>query len=82
MNKPWRYRLPQGIESMSDHGLKLRIQDDAKDAEISDLRQALAKAETERDHWAAKWQAVRRELAQARYPGMTKTVRALSKEKP
>lgn len=77
--KPWRERLQEDAERgdvaqgwVSAYTL----------LEISDLRQALAKAETERDHWAAKWQAVRRELAQARYPGMTKTVRALSKEKP
>lgn len=79
--KTWRERRPSW-ETEDFFEQNPRIAAQAMLAEISDLRQALAKTETERDHWAAKWQAVRRELAQARYPGMTKTVRALSKEKP
>lgn len=78
--KPWRERLAiiPVVPTVSRSVARFKCIFD----EISELRQALEAAEAERDQWAAKWQAVRRGLAQARYPGMTKTVRALSKEKP
>lgn len=82
--KPWHERgsVNAGGWVQKDYAPKYNATEIVMLEEISDLRQALEAAEAERDQWAAKWQAVRRGLAQARYPGMTKTVRALSKAKP
>lgn len=46
------------------------------EAERDALAARVAEAEKERDEWAAKWQTVRRELAELKYPGMTGVVRA------
>ena len=52
---------------MTDEQMKARI------AELEDERDAL---KVERDEWAAKWHAMRRQYGEMRWPGMTRVVTA------
>jgi len=59
--------------------LEIKAVNDALAAALAErdaLAARVAEAEKERDEWAAKWQTVRRELAELKYPGMTGVVRA------
>lgn len=50
----------------------------SRDAEVDALRADALRLTCERDYWADRWTAMRKQYAELRYPGMTNEVRASS----
>lgn len=50
-----------------------------KDEQIASLKAQVDKLTKERDEWARKWHAMRRQYAELRYPGMTGVIKPVQR---
>lgn len=50
----------------------------SKDEQIGSLKAQVAQLTKERDEWARKWHAMRKQYAELKYPGMTGVILPLS----